>query len=280
MKKRYSILINVAIMCLCVCAIAFGVYSVKTANLSINGTISFQAHNTNIGLSGSIEACTSSEATARTKKTFSEANIGWTNEEYQLNLDTKFGGHICFSDLFGSGKTAVVTLEFTNNSDYHVEGTASLPTLTNSSAYTLNVKINGRTITGSTSCMIGKNKTATMVITIELANTESDVADVELSGNLFNFKPVSGGFNKTTVSHPYAGSFDINYKTGMTWGEWISGGYYNLSSLTNAYFDEAGTLVLCCEYEGSESQFTISGITATSTISNTAYEGEEYYIND
>ena len=40
-KRRFSILLNIATLCLCIAAVAIGVYSVKNAQLTITGTISF-----------------------------------------------------------------------------------------------------------------------------------------------------------------------------------------------------------------------------------------------
>lgn len=44
-KQKISWLLNIATICLAVCAIAIGVYSAKTASLNIGGSISFVAHN-------------------------------------------------------------------------------------------------------------------------------------------------------------------------------------------------------------------------------------------
>ena len=44
-KRKFSMLLNIAVLCLCVCAIAIGVYSAKNASLNVSGTVGFTAHN-------------------------------------------------------------------------------------------------------------------------------------------------------------------------------------------------------------------------------------------
>ena len=44
-KKKFNLLLNIATLCLCVAAIAFGVYSAKNASLNVTGTVGFTAHN-------------------------------------------------------------------------------------------------------------------------------------------------------------------------------------------------------------------------------------------
>ena len=43
-KRKFSMLLNIAVLCLCVAAIAIGVYSAKNASLNVTGTIGFTAH--------------------------------------------------------------------------------------------------------------------------------------------------------------------------------------------------------------------------------------------
>ena len=54
MKKKYSWLINLAIICLCIFTIAVGVYAANTAKLTISGNIGFYAHNCKVSVSGYI----------------------------------------------------------------------------------------------------------------------------------------------------------------------------------------------------------------------------------
>ena len=50
-KRKFRILLNIATLCLCVCAIAFGVYSAKQASLNVSGTIGFNAHDCKVSVS-------------------------------------------------------------------------------------------------------------------------------------------------------------------------------------------------------------------------------------
>ena len=50
-KRKFNILLNVAVLCMCVCAIAIGVYSAKQASLNVSGTIGFTAHDCKVSVS-------------------------------------------------------------------------------------------------------------------------------------------------------------------------------------------------------------------------------------
>lgn len=50
-KRKFSILLNIAVLCMCVCAIAIGVYSAKQASLNVSGTIGFNAHDCKVSVS-------------------------------------------------------------------------------------------------------------------------------------------------------------------------------------------------------------------------------------
>lgn len=53
-KRKFSLILNVVAICLSICAIAIGVYSIKTAKLGISGSVGFVAHNCNVDVTGYI----------------------------------------------------------------------------------------------------------------------------------------------------------------------------------------------------------------------------------
>ena len=53
-KRKFSLILNVVAICLSICAIAIGVYSIKSANLGIKGSVGFVAHNCNVDVTGYI----------------------------------------------------------------------------------------------------------------------------------------------------------------------------------------------------------------------------------
>ena len=43
-NKKFNLLLEIATLCLCIAAIAFGVYSAKNASLNVSGTVGFISH--------------------------------------------------------------------------------------------------------------------------------------------------------------------------------------------------------------------------------------------
>ena len=189
-KRKFGFLLNIAVLCLCLAAIAVGVYSVKTAQLTVTGTIGFTAHNTKMGLTGSISACESSSATVRKDATITPTSI--ETSKVELNLNKEFSGSsdgkMYFSDLFDEGKIIVITLTLTNNSDYPVKATVNMPIFTGSN-YTKEVKLGTEVISSTTTKNIAKSGTLTMTITLTLTDENVDITTAGISGTLFNFEP-------------------------------------------------------------------------------------------
>ncbi len=57
-KRKFNFIIDIAVLCLCVAAIAIGVYSAKQATLNVSGTIGFNAHDCEVAVSGVMNAYT------------------------------------------------------------------------------------------------------------------------------------------------------------------------------------------------------------------------------
>ncbi len=53
-KRKFSLILNVVAICLSICAVAIGVYSIKSAKLGISGSVGFVAHNCNVDVTGYI----------------------------------------------------------------------------------------------------------------------------------------------------------------------------------------------------------------------------------
>ena len=123
-KKKLNLLLNISIICLCITAIAFGVYSAKTASLNVSGTVGFTAHNCEVYVAGQItggvdadlNAVTKfvSDASGATKDTFK--NIG---EKYNWNIGTMY-----FDDINTTGdelaKPITIELKMYNKSSFDV----------------------------------------------------------------------------------------------------------------------------------------------------------------
>ena len=195
MKRKFSLLINIATLALCVCAIAFGVYSAKTASLNVGGSVGFVAHNCEIELNGTIVACENSNATATKEVTIPQTFIGRgaVPSTYSLNLNKTFSGSesgkMYFSDLFDGGKIITITLKVKNQSKFDVVANVSRPTFENS-ACTMSVKLDDVELAeAGTSIELAKDGAteAVMVIKITLNNDANDISGTIISGTLFEF---------------------------------------------------------------------------------------------
>ena len=139
-KRRYKILLNIATLCLCLAAIAVGVYSVKTAQLNITGTIGFQAHNCDVYVNGTLTGASTLSGTTLTPTTlhyYDKTNNNTDTTKYvNVHNDTTGWaiGDVYFDDMNNvpEGKLAqdiVITLKIYNNSKFLVYATFDASTL-------------------------------------------------------------------------------------------------------------------------------------------------------
>lgn len=96
-KKKFNLLLEIATLCLCIAAIAFGVYSAKNASLNVSGTVGFISHGgkfelTQLQIAGALKGDNSSydrtivygDGTGETAKRFFGA---WGNENAGKLMD-------------------------------------------------------------------------------------------------------------------------------------------------------------------------------------------------
>ena len=174
-KRKFNILLNIATLCLCVCAIAFGVYSAKTASLNVSGTIGFNAHNCLVNITGNYKAYTSSNLETRTKTAITETNVGGSaSADYNKTLT--INDTLYFSDLATDnlGHEIEFELIIKNNSPFKISVKAPAPTLTTASGTAIT------SVTGSTSNASftleqkdATNSSATIILKFTLADIES-----------------------------------------------------------------------------------------------------------
>ena len=132
-KKRFNLFLNIAVLCMCVAAIAIGVYSAKNASLAVSGTVGFNAHDCDVDIDAilygdSVKANQSNAqetdyGVVRSKefaKTFSQIKIR-KNEAGEstgaLNLDKFY-----FCDMTDDDSINPITIElkFTNRSKFRI----------------------------------------------------------------------------------------------------------------------------------------------------------------
>lgn len=130
-KRKFNLLLNIATLCLCIAAIAFGVYSAKQASLNVSGTIGFQAHNVKATVSAQIkgDAVNGADGTPRAdyETIGNTVNLTGTETADQSLALTKF----YFSDMGESGTPEDIYLKIsvTNNSAFNIKAYFDKPTI-------------------------------------------------------------------------------------------------------------------------------------------------------
>ncbi|MBE7074849.1 MAG: hypothetical protein E7376_02595 [Clostridiales bacterium] len=170
MKKNIKWLINIAAICLCICAMAIGVYAAKQASLSTKGTITFTAVGCDLEITGTLSGyATDIYATTTSSKELSKVTLEEANS-YTGAVDI---GEVYFSEFAAEEPQIVMTLNIKNNSKFVVSGIVTVPdTIANG-----NIKIEKNTDKVNMAAETGRS---TVVITFTLVNLEENV-EINLS---------------------------------------------------------------------------------------------------
>ncbi|MDY2696085.1 MAG: BspA family leucine-rich repeat surface protein [Eubacteriales bacterium] len=131
-KRKFNILLNIAVLCMCVCAIAIGVYSAKTASLNVSGTIGFTAHNCKVRVLGKITGAVDENNNALDPATTQALKYQESEDTGKLidgTADTWSFGSIYFDDIntdkYHEVNDIVFTFTITNESAYYVDVTVN-----------------------------------------------------------------------------------------------------------------------------------------------------------
>ena len=172
MKKKFGLWFNIVTICLCICAIAVGVYSATNASLSVTGQIGFTAHGCKLTIEGTLSGyATTDNATSVINGTkLTTVNLNNNSDDMAL-------GNIYFSDLTGSEEIPQITLELeiTNKSPYAVIGTVSVPATSGNLSITSSDASVSLAKDGADGC------TKTITLTFSVANPNLPVNDIDLS---------------------------------------------------------------------------------------------------
>lgn len=140
-KTKLNILLNIATLCLCVCAIAMGIYSAKQAQMNVGGKIGFNAHNCALDVWGKIEGAATSADQSTTPTTLNAFKDGNGNDVTETNPLKVSGDNttslklqdsgIYFYDYSTDGNVPniVITIYFKNTSAFPVKVTCDLSAL-------------------------------------------------------------------------------------------------------------------------------------------------------
>ena len=225
MKRKFSLLINIATLVLCVCAIMVGVYSAKTASLNVSGIIGFTAHNCKAGVSARVKndavkvvnEVVTPDAEGTLNPTFrtlgSEVSVDEATATGSLPL-----GNIFFTDLTTTGNPETIVLEITitNLSDFAI--TIDLGEYGSTNANITVVEASSK----SKDSIATKDGTSVFTFNISLKEVSNDYPDVsDLSPNLtINFNLAK----KSLINFTIDGT-SYQAEEGMTWEQWVNSKY-------------------------------------------------------
>lgn len=137
-KRKTNILLQIATLCLCIAAIAFGVYSAKTASLNVSGSVGFNAHNCNVKITSTLLCKSSGESGATDSTTVKSIELNANSEsgEGTNNIVTKNStysnynlGTLQFNDLVEGGNVVKVLFKIENFSKFPIDVTTAVPTI-------------------------------------------------------------------------------------------------------------------------------------------------------
>ena len=172
-KRKFNLLLQIATLCLCVVAIAFGVYSAKSASLNVSGTVGFNAHNCLVEITGKYTACKTNNATTREETNLNNGQVikvgGSAVDDYNKTLnitDTMY-----FSDLATDGDKIVIELTITNKSAFKITVNAPAPTYTKADGITAITIVT--CATSNASFTLDKDASETITLTFTLSDVEN-----------------------------------------------------------------------------------------------------------
>ena len=128
-KRKFALILNLASICLSICAIVIGVYSIKTAALNVGGKIGFTAHNVNLNIQAymygySSEAAGTNITTEESKTQLTkDGGLSVNGDTGTINLGATKGSGTetrYFSDINGAVEPIKVVLVLKNIADFEV----------------------------------------------------------------------------------------------------------------------------------------------------------------
>ena len=183
-KRKFNILLNIAVICMCVCAIAIGVYSAKTASLNVSGTIGFTAHNCKVRVLGKITGAMDANNVALDPATTPALNYQESENKGKLidgTADTWNFGSIFFDDLNTDENhevnDIVFTFTITNESAYYVDVTVN-PKCSNNDRIFIYAPNNGENL--------APGATITLTVNFQLKKVNGEYSNLDAPINLSN----------------------------------------------------------------------------------------------
>ena len=187
-KRKFIIWLNFVTICLSICAIAIGVYSIKTATLNVNGAIGFTAHNCKVRVLGKITGAVDANNVALDPATTSALryqNNDGTAKLIDGTADTWNFGNIYFDDLntdkYNKVNDIVFTFTITNESAYYVDVTVNQDCINNNRIF-IYAPNNGETLAPK-----GQGAASSVTLTVKLQLQKDSTGKYSSLGSAINF---------------------------------------------------------------------------------------------
>ena len=219
-KKKLTFLADIAVLVLCVCAIAIGVYSAKNASLNVGGTVGFNAHDCEVDVYAEITGAVDAQNKAINEDNKGEATPffrdgdGGNNPVRITGTQTWDFGKIYFDDLdVSDGKQVndiTFTFTITNRSAFYVSFDFIKPTLATGMSSVGKIDNVEKYTT-----ILAQNTPITYTLTISLASAESD-SEAKINDMALNFGKINPKTIDEVVSSIKGGDGDsttIDYTT-------------------------------------------------------------------
>ena len=218
-KKKLTFLTDIAVLVLCVCAIAIGVYSAKNASINIGGSVGFNAHDCKVRVLGKISGAYDKDGNKLTENNASatvlfadatDTTKGKLITGTSAENNWKFG-NIYYNDLtapnsYSLAEDIVFTFEITNESAYDVAFKVIKPTnLPDNIVSSITIDNNSQTEeTENDATLLNKRgDKVTVVLTLRLGYEEDINTANNFNGMQFNFYKPSANDAVTTIDNNF-----------------------------------------------------------------------------
>lgn len=190
-SRKNKLILNILTLCLCISAIAIGVYSAKNATLDISGSVAFSANYVKFKVESNVECASTTEADAIIK-TFDTVTTECDSTNENGKAFSHDFGTLNFNDIIEGGNTVTVTLKITNQSEYRISvAMTAQPTFVDAENITAviptdmqtTVTNGGKEVSSGSNIKLDKNAFTTYTITLTLPQATLDNL-TSLSGKL------------------------------------------------------------------------------------------------
>lgn len=218
-KRKFNLLINIVTLCLCISAIAFGVYSAKQASLNVSGTIGFTAHNCDVKYTASVANASDADGNV-ISETATPPNV--TTQTAIADGTTWTLGSLYFDDLTNDTPLQIIlTINLFNYSSFPIKATAiATDTMTSNANYSkLDITITNCDRIDEKVGDVVSNGSITITIGIkDLSSTQFELP-IAFNVNIVRNTDEKKDYSITIQNEEYASLLEPDSSTGINKGE-------------------------------------------------------------